>query len=464
MLKKRIIQSIRIPYLNQFKQGLLWNLFDSVGSQGILVLYHILFRALFGTALHGIMGCMLSLFYLALTIGNFGLDSTLAPFLEFIIHSRKSMRTFITRHMIPQIIVWTIFALFWSIFYPHAAALPLASTITSSLHPELAALMGLFFIVESLRKTARAFLHLTFYTALTALVEVGGTAFYLLSILMIYYVRGTLSLEESWQALLASGLIQLMALIIGLIHFYRTLPTHPAQSIPSDAHLSKRIIKTRLFVWANQCMKQLFSGNFLVPICALQFGIEQASLMKIMTSISYWVTLIANKAFGVTSNALLAHLKFRSLETQRAAFSYLTYLLNQALYFLVIFLLINGKKIALLQLTPTATISWSLLYFLLIIAFFESLFILYEKWFIFEEKTHYYVLFNGLSFAVLYSFLSLARSPLAIALLVITLRLMTFVLLTLFSFYWWRIWPSWRPSVKTIIGSLALSGIFYVLL
>ena len=159
--------------------------------------------------------------------------------------------------------------------------------------------------------------------------------------------------------------------------------------------------KTRLSVWALNCLHQLFSGNFLVPVCAQRFGIEQASLLKVLTSISYWITLIAQKVFGISSNALLAHLKSHSAETQQKAFSYLSFYFNQALYALFIFLSINGKKIALMQVTSGTFVTWSLLYFLLILSFFESFFILYEKWYIFEEQAHYYLLMNALSFGSL---------------------------------------------------------------
>ncbi len=463
MPKLRTSTFFRIPFLEQFKQGLFWNLFDSVGSQGLLIIYHLLFRHFFGIPLHGVMGCLLSLLYLLIIIFNGGLDFSLAPFLETITRNRRTMRSALYTVFIPQCLFIGTVGTGLYLLYPYAAqTLPLVKTLSPHLTPLAIGLFALTFMTESVRKTLKYFLQLSFYTRMTALVEVGGITTYIMLISTYFVAHRANIVEESWKLLCIVSCLQLFILAAGCVMLYYSLENEPPEDSPSTLPIT-RMLRSRIFIWANQCMNQLFSGNFLVPICALYFGIEQASFMKVITSISSWITLIAHKVFGITSNALLAHLKFRSLETQRIAFSYLTALLNRALSFLLIFLIINGKKIALLQITPQATINWSLLYFLLIISSFESLFILYEKWYIIEEKAHYYFLFNGICIGLIYSLINYLRSPIAMLLLIITLRIATFIFLTLFSFYWWHIWPSFKLPLKTIALSLLISGIFYLL-
>ena len=334
--------------------------------------------------------------------------------------------------------------------------LPLLHTFTGA--PFTLALVSLGFVSESIRRTCKYFLQLMFYTRLTAFTDLIGMATNL-SLLVAAAFSGYLSITYCWAVITGISLIQLFVFILAFARIYKTLPS---DAITQRVDLP-RMYKTRLSVWALHCLNQLFSGNFLVPVCAQRFGIEQASLLKVLTSISYWITLITQKVFGISSNALLAHLKSHSAETQRNAFSYLSFYFNQALYALLIFLSINGKKLALMQVTSGAFVTWSLLYLLLILSFFESFFVLYEKWYIFEEQAHYYLLMNAISFGLLYALLPQILSPVSILLTVIILRSITLLAITIVSFYRWNIWPSYAPDVRTVAGALILSVLFYTL-
>ncbi len=453
-----------LPHLKDFKRSLFWNLYDSVGTQGLLILYHILFRNFFGAQLHGRVGCTLSVFYLSLIVLNFGLDYSLAPFLEYFTQNKRSFTRFISWVIVPQLIILSLSATLFYLFFPQLQSLlPILKTFGPSVSTTFLLSICITFVLESLKKTAKYFLQLTFYTALTACVEVTGMALYIGSIMLMPFLGYPMTLEYTWQALCVISALQLLSLGTGVFRFYLKLKNESLKNEKEWEDLPGRIAKTRLFAWSNQCINQLFSGNFLVPICALHFGLEQASLMKVITSISYWITYLANKVFGITGNALLAHVKSRSLETQQKAFEYISFLLTQALYFLVIFLTINGKKIALLQVSAEASIQWPLLYFMLLISFFESLFIIYEKWYILEENASTFFLFNLVSFGALYALYPYSRSITALLTLIIALRLLTFFILTLFSFYKWRIWPVLAPDIRALLLAAALSAIFYAL-
>jgi len=186
--------------------------------------------------------------------------------------------------------------------------------------------------------------------------------------------------------------------------------------------------------------------------------------MKVITSISSWITIIAKKALGVTSNAILAHLTSQSQGTQSQAFHFLSEVFNQVLYALAIFLAINGYKIVLHQAPLVPAITWSLLYGMITLTFLESLFILYETWYIVEEDAHIYLLFNALSIGLLFLTLKAVRAPYAILSIIICIRMLTFIALSLFSFYRWKIWPSFRPYRITLILSTMLAGICNYLL
>jgi hypothetical protein len=187
--------------------------------------------------------------------------------------------------------------------------------------------------------------------------------------------------------------------------------------------------------------------------------------MKIISSISYWITIVARKVLGVTSNSLLAHLKSRSLETQAQAFQFLAEVFSQVVYAVLIFLLINGKRLVTLYGMPqNADILWSLLYSMVLLTFLESLFVLYEKWYIVEEDAHIYLVFNLLSIGILYGSVRSLQSSVVILTTVIGIRVATFILLTGYSFYRWKIWPSYRPHMTTLMIALVIAAIGYLAL
>ena len=446
-----------IPYLAFFKRGLYWNLFDSLSSQGLVIFFHLLLRTFYGTDLHGRMGCLLSVFYIALVLCNAGLDQSIAPFLEGFTKNRYAFQAFFFRVLLPQvpIILLNLFLLLGvSLFVVPQILFPL--NISSAFY----FLIGISFILESIRKTCRTFLQLIFYNKLTACVETGNMVIYTSFIVLCHYFEISLSLESLWGAFTFLIAAQTAILAGGIAVFYSKLPHEISSKEPLG--LTTRMLTTRLFTWANQSMAQLFSGNLLVPLCALKFGLEYASLMKVMSTISQWVSLISQKTFGISSNALLAHLKSRSLATQQQAFFYLSSLLAQVLCFLGIFLLFNGKKIVLFYVDSASPVSWPLLYFMLINNFLESLFVLYEKWYIFEEEAFYVLLFNALSFTALYIAVSFFTTPFSLALSVLSVRAITLLSITFFSSYRWNIWPSYTPRAITLGISLIISLAFYL--
>lgn len=122
--------TIQLPYLKDFQHGLFWNLFDSMGTQGLLILYHILFRNFFGTELHGKVGCVLSAFYLTVIVLNLGLDNSLAPFLEYYTKSKHHFRMFLSRLIVPQFLFLSCCAIAFFFFLPTVTAdLPFTSNL-----------------------------------------------------------------------------------------------------------------------------------------------------------------------------------------------------------------------------------------------------------------------------------------------------------------------------------------------
>lgn len=464
---------LSIPYKKEFTQSILWNLLDSVGTQGLLIIHHILLRIYSGTEFHGIFGAMLSIFYLSLIIINFGLDYSFAPFYKSFTHSKLSARLLFYNYLLPQIVFLVVCAALFYNLYP--ALLNLFSTnaaiiMKSNLNPFLVQVISLSLIFESLKKTIKHLLQLSFKTKITAYVEFFGMASYMAIIWGAYFSGIPISLNLSWAILLMQSVFQFVLLSIVLVYQYRKLPDLPPTHTQAACYF--RFSASRLFTFINQLLGQLFSGNFLVPLCAFYLGFEQASFLKVITSITYWITLVAQKVFGISTSAVLANAKNMEVPEQRSLFIFLSSYFYQALYGLIIFLLINGKKIAMLHsinFSPTL-LSWSTLYLMLLISFCESFFIIYEKWYIIQEKIAYLFSFNALSFAILYFILNHTPlyyaqiSQLTFFILIICVRMLMLLLLTLFSYRRWQIWPSFKINRKALITSLIISLSFYFLI
>lgn len=449
-----------LPYIRQYLFGVLWTFIDSVGSQTLVIVYHFFLRTYAGQEIHGVIGCLFSLLYLSTAITNFGLDKSLAPFLEMFSNSKKTFTLFL---LILAIQMFLIFGI--SVFFFLAAPilkdyLSLLQSLQSYLSPSLLFTLLVTFFFESLRKTLRTFLQLSFYFKETAFIELFGICANVLSVFVLFFYE-SLTIESVLNAHAVLCIAQTVLLSLVIHRFYKTLKDIPA---PENTNLAMRMVKTRLYAWMLHCMSQLYSGNFLVPVCVMKFGISSASLLKIMTSISHWIALISRNVFGTTSNAVLAHLKSRSSATQKDAFHYLSFVANQALYCLIIFLLINGKKILVSQVTSHDPISWSLLYFMLFINFFEGFFVLYEKWYILEEDALFYVLLNALSLGALYLIVSSLITAPSILAAILSIRIVTFFALLIMSFFRWSIWPPLRPHPLPVVSTLLLSGIYYLLL
>ncbi len=197
----------QLPHLSDYKHGIIWALIDSLGSQGLIILYHLFFRTVAGVSLHGIMGCLLSSMYLLIALTNLGLDKTIAPFLETFSASKKNFKQFVLTLIIPQIILISTCALFCYIgFHLLKETIPLLNNISAHLTPTIIGYIALKFFFESLGKTFRTFLQLSFYFKFTTIIELFIISANLLA-LFIFYSFNNLTLLSIWQASALGGII-----------------------------------------------------------------------------------------------------------------------------------------------------------------------------------------------------------------------------------------------------------------
>jgi hypothetical protein len=393
-------------------------------------------------------------------ITNFGLDISLGAFFKQASTSRRNFKKLLTIQLLPEYILIIIFALLGLALFPTLGAhLGSAYGLTT----EMAGVMACLIFFEGTKKTLRMVLQLAFKSHQTALVEIATITSYLAMVWGGYSMGYPLSIPLIFVPMLITSAVSWAALIALVYNFYTTLPHHETCTITRSTHL--RLLKNRLYNFLNQAGHMIFSSNFLVPFFAVLFGLEQAGVLKLVASIAYCITIILQKAFGLSGNVLLAHVKDEQNEQRQHAFITLSTYLNHALFAIAIFLLINHRVLATMTSLPTAGIAWPLLYLFFVINFSENFFIAYEKLFITQERTDLLLVFNGITLTLIAGTLyhHSLFSQLSLLCIVIGIRLLGFLAISILSFYQWRIKPTFKLNPSYALSSIAFSLIIFLL-
>lgn len=453
---------MRIPYFKQFNTSLYWNLIDSVGTQILLLMHHMLVRLFLGPAFHGSFSCILSFLYLGIMLFNFGFDLTLAPFFTAITASKHHFIKLLRYYMLSQALILALGLLVISLLHAH---LFYTSIVFDRV---LYTLFGYTFIFESVKKTAKFFLQLNFLNKITALVEILGMLCYLLLFWTIYRIGSITTVTHTWGVLAVVSTIQAGILLYWCYQLYSRLPNQDESTTMQSISLYD-VTKLRFFTFSNQLVVQLFSGNFLVPLCAFKLGAQQASFIKIVSSFSQILSTVAQKIFGIASNAVFAHITTKPLAERRETFSSLSYKLHQAIYALGIFLIINIRPLITTYHQwhlggEISLASWAIVYVFFILSFIESFFALYERWYTVEKRADIFFVFNLLSFIILYVLLPSINIDKLFFTLLVGIRLGMFVALSGFSFYYWKIKPTFKINKSLLIVTIVSALVFNILL
>lgn len=501
-----------------------WLTAESILYHAIFLAHQLLLFKAAGIKLYGIISVIFSLTYLATTIASFGLESSLSPFFQEIIQNKKNFRRFFVYQIFPTILLSILLSMAFIlalVFLKNPNAI-LGSKITGNIfsqgkvlleyfHDNISPffILTIFFLIlsESIKKALRAFLYIVFKNKINMIIEIASITIYISSIWAWYLIFGTITLDIIFVPMAITSIVSSFLLAIFVYKIYKTLPednsficktkysiklfgsmiknifsknkysffggffSKPIKSFCSIFKRSKkglqvRILKTRAINFANQFAHSIFSSNFLVPFFAIQFGLTQAAIFKLLSHISYTITMIMRKIFGWTCDTILAHTKNLESVQKKDVFHDINNKINNILLALTIFLTINISKIVSFTGTPESAINWTLIFFFLAITLVENLFISYEKFYIAEEKNGIILLINILSMAALsgiifYSSYSqkLGQQWLLIAITII--RATFFAILAILSFYKWGIKPKLTIKPIYIALSIFISLIFF---
>jgi hypothetical protein len=242
-----------------------------------------------------------------------------------------------------------------------------------------------------------------------------------------------------------------LAFIFFAYQYYKTLPDTKTER-PKD--FWRRVFKTRLFNYSIHMSKNFFTGNFLTPFFAATFGLRVAGVFNLANHIAESIKAIMKSTIIFSGNALFAKLKSTSIRAKREAFTLLFQKLNIVIYPVLIFIIINYKHIIALKgyaPIPQTTLSLSLLF--LMVSMSEYFFLIYEQFYIVEERSSTLFIFKFFEFLLFYTFITLNHftSPITAMLGLIIIKTLSLTAISATAYSLWKVKPSFYIKQKYLI-------------
>jgi len=440
-----------------FNKSIAWNTLESVIYESIVISHHILMFAIMGTAGYGFIGTLFSLIYLFAKLSNLGFDQSLPAFFTYFSKSKKNCSTYLITQIGIQLIGLLLFFGTMLLFSSHITNwYPLLKNSSFSLFVTCVSLA----CVESIKRPLRKILQLSFKNHITALSEIFIISTYIFSVWTLYFLGCELTPLLVLLPKLICTLIALLVIVVYICKWVNQLPNQQSDKLA----IVGRIINNRLFNFFNQLTTNMFSSNILVPLTAGSLGLESAGILKICSNAAYTITGLIHTIFGQTGDALLAHTKDNHIIHSKHAFNLISSRINQVLYAVFIFSIINYKKIIIL-LSGSSTFPAITLYLLFVLVISENVFIAYERFFITHEQSAFFMIFNISALGLLLSTLPYAQSVSATSALlyIIIIRACMFALISGYSYYKWHITPGITPRPLFITGLVAISLCFFLM-
>ncbi|MCA9769958.1 hypothetical protein KC460_01150 [Candidatus Dependentiae bacterium] len=435
--------------IKKFLHSVRWNTIETVVYHSVLLTHQVCLYRVAPAPIYGLAGTFFSLFYLALTVVNMGLDHAMSSFFSYAIQNKKQFKKIIGSQLAISFVMLTLTSCTFC-FAQKTFSLFLAFIIAS------------LFITESVKKTLLVLLQLAFFNKYTTAIEVSSIVLYVGSVWIGYYSGIKFSLYLIFVPMLVYSGLSVALLFLFVYKLYLQLPDTVFECKKVNSS-TKNIVVTRLWTWVNQVSHSIFSSNFLVPLFAYQFGLTYAGILKLISTISHSVTSIIRKIGGITSSALFASTKTEDQVVWQKSFLAVTSTINQILYGIIIFFSINCIKILAIKHIPLSGLSVSLVYFFMMITLSESLFVSYESFLITHEYAHYVAFFNLITMGAIYITYAITRlGPLQTIVLLLAIRIITFCILSFFTFYQWQLRPSWHIKPAWLVYAIAASLVFFI--
>jgi hypothetical protein len=370
--------------MTKFLQGVRWNFIESIIYQGIYLAHSILLFKVLDLTSYGTISTIFATLYIAVSIGNFGLEQTVAMFYKRLTTSKEVFTACLKNHFLFQLLFFTGCAICY-VGLSMQGVTPL-----HHLSGKVVLSLGILFIVEGIRKTVRTLLQYAFLNAITAGIEIISLYLYVCSVWGMYGWSGSISIESIIGSLILPTSISLVFLVYYSYTWYLQLPTRGSSVDSGEVNLLKQqILRHRIINSCTYTTSYLFSTQALVTLFAIKWGFKYAGIASLMGTISQSIPYLLKKTFSRMSNLLLAYTKTMSILERQKTFKTVTYTINQFLYATSIICIVNINTLnSVIYTRLTDSFSILLLPLLLAIPLINQVSNYYEMVFRAHEKTH----------------------------------------------------------------------------
>ena len=441
----------------KFSSSFRWNIAGSISYESIKILHQVFLLKTMESSSYGLMGSIFSIIYLTVYLSEFGFGATLPPFLNTFTQSKNNFKNiFIKYYFLPQFLLIFTGASIATLLYSK-------SFLCNRFSP-FSFLIPLIIIFESIRIFFRRFLHTVFISKPTVIIETVLVLIYIFVVWIPYlFFNFRMTQNLVFVPYLLDSVLGVSTFTFLVFRFYKTLPEKP---LSAPKNLWKRVIKTRFFNYSIQVGKNLFTGNFLTPFFATSFGLKEAGVFNLANHIAESIKAMMKVTIIFSGNALLAKLKSTSITIKRQAFKLLGEKLNKVIYPLIIFLIINYRTLLNLRgISDIKSSTLTLALTFLLITFMEYFFLVYEQFYIVEERANKLFIFKFLEFTLFYSLIisKIFSSPIITLLGIVVIRFLSFAIIATNAYSLWKVKPNFRINYRYLFGCVTFSLLFYFL-
>lgn len=278
---------------NNVVSNIKWNAIESVIYSALMIGHQAALFFVLERSNYGMIGSIFSyIFFSELTL-CLGLNNSAGTFFDIWSGSKNGFRFFFG---------WNILINYITSFVYVIIGYHTITYIPSSLYGLIACII--FF--EQTKQICKTIMHILFKSKLKTFIELTFFTLFLIVVWASYYYYSCLSTHQLIIPFFATSAISCFFYIYIVLTWYKNLSD---DQIKIDRSLIIRILKNRLCAVGNKTSKRFLSSNFLVPMIGIHFGMDQAAVLKIITQIAYYTTLVLRKTFGNASNTLFAHTK-----------------------------------------------------------------------------------------------------------------------------------------------------------
>ena len=387
-------------YKKLFFVAVKWNTFESFFYQTIFLTHQVCLFLWCDRTVYGKVGSLFAFSYMIVMILLGGIEGGLIPFFQQFSSSKKIFKKFLELTIIRHLLIIFFCVCFGACivsFY-----MPKTFSVTTLF------LVALFIITESTKKLFKHLLYLAFYNKYTALVEIVQLILYVSTIWILYFFGIPFCIPLFFLPFIILSFFSSLMYWKLINHYYQTLDDTPfteTQELPSFIV----VLKIRAAVLINQICRSLFSGNCIVPLFALYAGFTKAGTMTFIHYLTNTVTFFLYKICIPPAEALLSRIHYFSTATQYHALRLVLTLFAVLTAILGIFLFFNAHSIATLfgYSLPTKT---DLFLFFFFIHLLETMFMVYEKFFLVRKKIVFLTVGNLITCAIIF-FITKATLP-----------------------------------------------------